>query len=125
MRTGLSKCLRMVAVIVLTVPATASCVCTQAGCDSGLRVILRGQVPETFRLRAWAGHLPLIVECGTDLNCQESIFIPHFTPDHVEIAIESATDTTTASFRPVYRSFRPNGRGCPPDCRVADVEIEL
>jgi hypothetical protein len=115
---------------VVLIPVAASFVscgisCTLIGCDGGLTVRIRGQLPTTYRVLAEVnGFRPLIVEC-TPQSCGNSAYFPDFFPAELEVTIETTTSSVTRRFKPEWRTFRPNGEGCEPECKVAVVEIDL
>lgn len=101
-------------------------VCTLVGCDSGLDVVLVGNRPDTFTLLLDVPPFqPLIVECSPSKPCGDPIHIPDFLPDLVFIEIRGADVEFRGEFRPIYETLRPNGIGCPPECRQGEVVVDL
>jgi hypothetical protein len=46
-----------------------------------------------------------------------------FTPASVTIRVSTGTQTTEVTRQPMYDVTRPNGPGCPPECRNARVTV--
>jgi hypothetical protein len=53
------------------------------------------------------------------------VSFPDFTPASVTIRVLTGTQTTEVTRQPMYEVTRPNGPGCPPECRTARVTVVL
>jgi hypothetical protein len=53
------------------------------------------------------------------------VSFPDFTPASVTIRVSTGTRTTDVTLQPMYEVTRPNGPGCPPECRNARVTVVL
>jgi len=100
--------------------------CFEIGCDSGIRLTFDAPPPAgtIIELDSSSGF-PWRLECGVDWNCDFDPFFYGFTPEHVTVRVVTSTGEVTASVRPKYLKFQPNGEDCPPTCRVASIMIEL
>ncbi len=101
-------------------------VCTQIGCESGLRVDRGGAPAGPFRVEAQAagGGAPRVFECPAGERC-ESAFFADFTPEEATIRVIADGRTTARTVRPTYERVQPNGPGCPPICRQGRVRVEV
>lgn len=117
------------ALFALLLALTAACtptenVCTEIGCTSGLRIDLVNQPADAFTLRVVSeGSGPQMIECRSDEPCE--LFFPDFTPSAVTVTYRSERGIVERQFNPAYQTVRPNGEGCPPECAVARVVMEL
>ena len=122
---------RLIALAALSVAGSAliSCnpfeprVCTQIGCDSGLRVEIGGTPAGPFTVTASAGAASRSVSCEQTTACD--LFFEDFTPSQVTISYESGGEEVERTFSPSYTRSRPNGEHCPPECLNAAVVLEL
>ena len=53
------------------------------------------------------------------------VSFPDFTPASVTVRISTGTQTAEVTTQPIYEVTRPNGPGCPPECRNARVIVAL
>ncbi|MEZ0371645.1 MAG: hypothetical protein ACAI44_21315 [Candidatus Sericytochromatia bacterium] len=125
---------------ILLVTLTALCLisactpeksCSLIGCVDGLKITLKGQVAQSFKLTIKAQGQP-----DHNLSCPEgtsgnicfpdgSVFVNNYTPQSVEITYSAGEKTVTRSFNPSYTTSSPNGPECGPTCKQARVELEV
>lgn len=98
--------------------------CTLIACSDGITVELQGNVPANYTVTARAGSEARSHECSQAQPCGPIMF-ENFTPDRVAIEITSAAGTVRREVTPEYRTVRPNGPNCPPECRQARVIVTL
>ena len=99
--------------------------CTLIGC-TGLVVEVTGapgQAPVTVVVTAPDGSSRSTTCTSTTGTCPASF--PDFTPASVTIRVSTGTRTTEETRQPMYEVTRPNGPGCPPECRNARVTVAL
>ena len=99
--------------------------CTLIGCP-GLLVEVTGapgQTPVTVVLTAPDGSTRSATCASTTGTCPVSF--PDFTPASVTIRVLTGTQITEETRQPIYAVTRPNGPGCPPECRNARVTVAL
>lgn len=98
-------------------------VCTEIGCDSGIRVLLTAPPTAPYRVEAYVpgGGARQVRECSAGGVCD--ITFAGFTPAEVSIEIITATDTLRRDAVPVYVVSRPNGPACEPECRNATITV--
>ena len=99
--------------------------CTLIGC-TGLVVEVTGapaQTPVTVVVTAPDGSTRSTTCTSATGSCPFSF--PDFTPATVTIRVSAGTKTTEETRQPAYEVTRPNGPGCPPECRNARVAVAL
>ena len=99
--------------------------CTLIGC-TGLVVEVTGapvQTPVTVAVTALDGSTRSTTCTSATGTCPVSF--PDFTPASVTIRVLAGTQTTEVTRQPTYEVSRPNGPGCPPECRNARVTVVL
>ena len=99
--------------------------CTLIGC-TGLVVEVTGapaQTPVTVVVTAPDGSTRSTTCTSATGTCPFSF--PDFTPASVTIRVSAGTKTTEETRQPAYEVTRPNGPGCPPECRNARVTVAL
>jgi hypothetical protein len=99
--------------------------CTLIGC-TGLVVEVTGApslTPVTIVVTAPDGSTRSATCTGATGNCPVSFH--DFTPATITIRVSTGTLTTEVTTQPMYEVTRPNGSGCPPECRNARVPVVL
>lgn len=101
--------------------------CTLIGCESGLTVVLDDAPAEPYRVEVSApGETePRVVECSSASPCGGRVFLRDFTPESATVRVVAGGDTVAREVRPTYETLQPNGPGCPPTCRQAEVRVTL
>ncbi len=101
--------------------------CTLVGCAPSLTVELTGTPTGSFRVEALAvgSDDRRVFDCPDARNCVGAAWFQDFTPEEVLIRVTTEAGTVEQTFRPLYRTFRPNGPGCEPACRQALVRVPL
>ena len=100
--------------------------CTLIGC-TGLVVEVTGapaQTPVTVVVTAPDGSTRS-TSCISATGSTCPVSFPDFTPASVTIRVSTGTKTTEETRQPAYEVTRPNGPGCPPECRNARVTVAL
>ena len=100
-------------------------VCTLIGC-TGLFIEVTGApalTPVTVVVTAPDGSTRSST-CTSATGSCPAVF-PDFTPASVTIRVMAGALTTEETRQPVYEVTRPNGPGCPPECRNARVTVVL
>lgn len=105
-------------------------VCTEIGCHSGLTIQLQGTIPETFTVQVSVpGDEPIRIECprgGEPLYCEgDRLFLAERTPEEVTVRVSWEGKDVAETFRPEYETLRPNDPDCPPECKQAEVTLDL
>ncbi len=110
--------------------------CTAVGCGFTLRIELNGTVPPDFVLSVSdsTGEMASIhclngttvydaqSKTGNPAICEQSgVSFLDFAPQQAIITLRWEGGDATQSFRPEYKTFRPNGSQCEPECRTATV----
>ncbi len=101
-------------------------VCTQIGCDSGLLVQVQGNVPDqlTISVRPRGSPQAWTVQCTT-ATCARYVFFADFTPEAVYVEVHGAGVDIVREMQPAYVVERPNGKDCPPECRIGKVVLQV
>jgi len=104
--------------------------CEMVGCDSGLTVRLTGDPTAPFRVEVFAGapgQQPMYVyECADVSRCRQDAFFPGLILESAAIRVTTAGGSRLTTFdRIEYRTYRPNGDDCPPECRQAMVTADI
>lgn len=99
--------------------------CTLIGCQDGLTVkfttpVATGDVVEVTDLDAGETRSQ---SCQVVPSGCTSAFFADFTATRVRVVVNTGGTRLQGDFSPAYRTNRPNGRGCPPTCRVAEVTV--
>ena len=116
-------------ILVTALPAAvASCcssnaTCTQIGRDDGLKVVLEGTLPSGVTVEAIAAGGERRTEQCAHAPCL--VLFEGFHPEEVTVRVTWDGNTEVVTARLKYTKSRPNGRCCPPTCRVATVSIVL
>ena len=99
--------------------------CTLIGCTDLVVEVsgAPGQIPVTVVVTAPDGSTRSATCSSATGNCLVSF--PDFTPASVTIRVSTGTQTTEETRQPMYEVTRPNGSGCPPECRNARVTVAL
>ena len=101
-------------------------VCTLIGCESGLTVTLETLPPGAFKIEVYglsADVQPAYVyECSV-APCSQTVFFPGLILERGSVRVTSSAGSKLTGIRPTYRTYRPNGPNCPPDCRQATVTV--
>ncbi|MCU0622947.1 MAG: hypothetical protein MUF53_03670 [Gemmatimonadaceae bacterium] len=105
-------------------------VCTEIGCNSGLRIDLSSALPEGSRLEVFEVATPTqirTVPCTASQRCEQFVFLVDYQPTGpIQIRIVTPTRTVTGSaITPVFQTTTPNGPDCPPSCRQARVNAPV
>ena len=110
--------------------------CTAIGCGFTLRIEIRGNMPSDFVLTASdSTGESANVHCmnGTTINdsqaapgktaiCEQSgVSFLDFAPQQGTITLKWEGGEVAQSFQANYKTFRPNGPQCEPECRTATV----
>ena len=99
--------------------------CTLIGC-TGLVIEVTGapaQTAVTVVVTAPDGSTRSTTCTSATGTCPVSF--PDFTPASVTIRVLTGTRTIEETRQPMYEVSRPNGPGCPPECRNARVTVGL
>jgi hypothetical protein len=105
-------------------------VCTEIGCHSGLTIQLEGTIPEAYSVEiSVPGDEPFRVECpqgGEPVYCEgDRLFLAERTPEEVTVRVSWEDNSVVETLQPTYETIRPNGPDCPPECRQAEVKLNL
>jgi hypothetical protein len=101
--------------------------CTLIGCNDGLRVTLIGtHLPSPYTVEV---HLPdgtvVARSCPNAASCGNAVFFDDITPSTALVRFVGGETTVERTVTPTYSTFRPNGRGCPPECRQGHATLQL
>jgi hypothetical protein len=99
--------------------------CELVGCTGGLWVQLEGSLPDSFTVEVLVEENVLRAQHFANAGDDRGAFFRDFYPEEVTIRVSWATASVTASAQPDYRKWRPNGPDCPPECRMAEVVVDL
>lgn len=104
--------------------------CTQLGCTDGINLTLKGYLPDSFELTfKAAGQDDRTIRCQQDATSnpcfQNTVYVSNYAPQEVEITYRSSERTFSKSFTPEYTTTKPNGEGCEPSCRQANIELMI
>jgi|SRR4051794_15005295 len=100
-------------------------VCTAIGC-TGLVVEVTGaasQMPVTVVVAAPDGSTRSATCTSATGTCSALFF--DFTPASLTVRVSSGAQSTEFTVQPAYLLTRPNGPGCPPECRSARLTVAL
>jgi len=99
--------------------------CTLLPCLNGLMIGFTTKPTIGYRVEVrtpgFSGAVH-VVECAQPNNCTDPYF-QDFFPQTAEIKVITATGTTTTTVTPEYKESQPNGKGCGPTCRQAQVTV--
>lgn len=114
--------------------------CTLEGCGSTLVVRFTGNVPPEYRLEASdASGEAVWVQCARQADgtmfatsgdprsfcTADRVHLFGFAPSVVTVTVRWDGRSTSQTFQPAYRTSRPNGPGCEPECRSGTVTLSL
>jgi hypothetical protein len=128
---GAHRAATLLGILVLCVVASGSTctavlgptACTLIGCEDGFTLEVLGGVPAPATVRvSWEGG-ELTFSCAPGAACQA--FVGSATPESITVQVTWDDGGFTLSTTPAYSNVRPNGRGCPPVCRQARVEVRV
>ena len=98
--------------------------CTEIGCSDGLAVEVNSSLTQSITVSVRAGAQELhTFRCDPGQPCRA--FIENQTPAEVTVVVQTAQGDVSKTYRPAYQINRPNGPGCPPDCKQATVTVAL
>lgn len=98
--------------------------CTEIGCSDGLAVEVVSSLAQSISVTVKAGAQELhTFRCDPGQPCRA--FIDNQTPAEVTIEVQTAQGAVSKTYRPEYQINRPNGPGCPPECKQATVTVTL
>ena len=116
--------------LVLVAPFGSGCdvvgpkACTLIGC-TGLVVEVTGAPGQTLTVVATAPDGSTRSSTCTSATGTCPVSFPDFTPASVTIRVTTGTQDIAVTRQPMYDVVRPNGEGCPPECRNARVTVLL
>lgn len=102
-------------------------VCTQIGCESGVRIELAEPLPEGATVTLASdrpGGVAVSFQCTAASPCESPLFARDFTPESLTVRIQGGGIDYSESFIPTYTASRPNGPNCPPECRNATIVVD-
>jgi hypothetical protein len=126
--------------IQLTTSKISRAYCYRLGCWSSLEIHLSGSVPDGYTIEASASdgrhrfldcsEVPLIeIDELNHINhgkcTTKGVGFDGFDPAEVEITVSWYGGSTTETYTPRYRIFRPNGLRCEPTCLSGEIVIEI
>ena len=102
----------------------AEVACTMIGCENGLSIEVNGTLPFPYKVHVRAGGETLhSFDCAANEPC--TAFVANHTPREVTIAVETPQGEVSNTYVPEYRTSRPNGPNCPPECRQARIQVNV
>ena len=113
--------------LLLALTGAGSCgECTLIGCESGLGVNFgEGVLPPGGEVTAISSSgQERTFTCPQAGRCNGAMF-RDFTPTQVQVIVRYGETVQTQSFSPSYRTTRPNGGNCDPECTYAEVAMTL
>lgn len=150
---GALRSLALACPLLLTSFGTSSCSfgCTEAACgdflelrlhDDGrplpageyaIEVVVDGElvrcegvIPAEGDILSCVPDGTVAVERGAEGELEALRFDVSGTPRELAIEVRNAGGViANESVEPRYERYRPNGAGCPPECRVASVDVKL
>jgi len=114
--------------------------CTAVGCGPTLQIEFSGTAPADFVLTVtYSSGEKASVHCinGTTLYDNQAVSVKsavcvqngvsflNFTPQPATITIQWTGGEISQSLQPDYKTFRPNGPQCEPECRTAQIVFDL
>jgi hypothetical protein len=110
--------------------------CTLIGCRDTLDLVFSPEPPLQYSILLTAQDgktrsvtcIPGTTSAADDVSaiCRNgTVSIYGFTPPGLTVEVTWSEGHYIASFEPVYETFYPNGRFCPPECRIGRISIEL
>lgn len=102
-------------------------VCTLIYCSNSLTVHL-AQAPAgayTIEVFTQPAGPRYVFTCANAAQCGSSAEFADFTPDQVTVRVTTAAGTRDEVVTPHYSENRPNGSGCGPVCKQAEVTVAL
>jgi hypothetical protein len=117
--------IRFALLLALTGAGSCGINCTLIGCESGLGVNFGEAVlPPGGQVTATSSGQERTFTCPEAGRCTGAMF-RDFTPAQVQITVRYGETVQTQSFSPSYRTTRPNGDNCDPECTYAEVAMSL
>ena len=97
--------------------------CTLIGCSDGVFISVAGTVQASWTVRVSAPGIETFETACTAFGCGATI--EDAFPETVTVTILDAEGEVVveANGTPSYRTVRPNGPDCEPECRQAFVEV--
>jgi hypothetical protein len=100
--------------------------CTLIGCVNGLTVEFEDLLPNSLAVEVLDDeHAPPAQHLTNTSEYGAVAYFEDYHPTDVTIRVSWATASITASARPEYHEWRPNGPDCDPECRSAYVLVDL
>jgi len=106
-------------------------VCTNAGCSSGLTVLLNAMPEGAFTVELFDNVQPNVFptyryECVPGaIPCLGIILFKDFTGTQTNVRVTTAAGTATYAVNVTYATLRPNGPRCGPVCRTASTTVNI
>ena len=125
----------------LASPYSPTHLCTLMACFDSLELSLKVEPPQEYTVKVIAtpsgetrsvtcepgkykASYPYSMSTGATCNDGKVTFLG-FDPGVVNIEIIWQEDKFSFVGQPIYESFRPNGRHCPPECRRGKLMLDL
>jgi hypothetical protein len=112
--------------------AASGCIdtaCTLIGCVSGLFIQFDKAPEYPYRVELTTGGSTtrtFLQECPSSAKCGPGMaYFPDYFPSAVTITVTTPSGTVTKLVEPTYQESYPNGRGCGPACKSAQVTMAL
>lgn len=101
--------------------------CTLAGCFDGVFINISEERPDTLSITVYLNGESVVYSSSQCTNPDHpcAIHINEKTPETVTVEIGWENGEYSNIFTPIYENIQPNGRGCPPVCTQAILEINL
>ncbi|HEY0674163.1 MAG TPA: hypothetical protein VGD27_17945 [Longimicrobiales bacterium] len=98
--------------------------CTEIGCSNGLAIEVSSGLQQAITVHVRSGTQTLhTFRCEPNQPCQA--FVADQTPAQVTIVVDAPEGELSKTYQPEYRTNRPNGPDCPPECRQATVRLSV
>jgi hypothetical protein len=125
MKPPIMSCLAALVLAACSPFTNTARVCTEIGCNSGIKVILESPPAGAYRIEAYVYPQGprYVFRCERQSGCMDQIFLVEFTPYRLFIEVVSDSGTQRYEVVPKYQESRPNGPDCPPHCRTAVVRL--
>jgi len=132
--------LLMVAIGYLASPYSPTRMCTLMGCRDSLEIILSVEPAQVYEVsittpegdsrsvsctpgESEPGYSP---SAGTIALCEHgTVSFMDFDPQQVTVKITWSGGSYSTTGSPIYTSFQPNGRYCPPECRGGKLQVSM
>jgi hypothetical protein len=110
------------------------------GCMGGLDITLTGSPASDYQIKViYPSGETQSLTCGLGAADNPAAFETSCSPDGAFFRLDNDTippksvtvtvvvngQTFSQEFQPDYRKFQPNGRGCPPTCYSASIEMKI